>query len=100
MSKLDERSEGTTLERTNSVGHRLGWVLAMPENALGYTPGVFVKSAQVIESKGDELPRTAKECAVRAPLEESSRAKKSEGEEQESKKVWVGQGHTTPGEFV
>ena len=61
MWKLDERSGSTTLERTNSVGHRSGRVLAMPENALGYTPGVFVKSAQVIERKGDELPRTAKE---------------------------------------
>ena len=59
-------------------------------------PGVFVKSAQVIESKGDELPRTAKDCAVRAPLEESSRGKKERRREQESKKVGVGQGPCHP----
>jgi len=43
---------------------------------LGYTPGVLVKSAEVIEKTRDELPRTAKERAVRAPLAEIARGKK------------------------
>ena len=61
MSKLDERSESTTLERTNSVGHRLGWVLAMPENALGYTRVFLGKSVQDDENKGDVFRSFARE---------------------------------------
>src|SRR6267154_8837 len=34
---------------------------------LGYTPAVFVKSAQCVEKERDELPRTAKERAVCTP---------------------------------
>jgi len=61
MWKLDERSESTTLKREICVGRRLGRVLAMPENALGYTPVFWGKSAQDDEDKGDALCSLARE---------------------------------------
>ena len=63
MSKLNVRSKITTLEKRICVELRIGSVLPDP-NDRGYTPAVLGKSAQTIETKGDELALEFKEAEV------------------------------------
>jgi len=57
MSKLDERSESTTLEREICVGRRL----CRRESDSGYTRVFLGKSAQDDENKGDVFRSFARE---------------------------------------
>jgi hypothetical protein len=64
MSKLDVRSKITTLEERICVGLKIGRVLPGCENDREYASVLLRKSAQAIETKGDELALEFKEAEV------------------------------------
>jgi len=73
------------------------WAMFVLKRELrGCTRGVFAKSAQTIERKGDELQASAKECVERAPLANTARGRKERRSEREMS--W--EGTPTPGGFA
>src|SRR5882762_4606325 len=108
MSKLDERSESTTLEREICVGRRL----CRRESDSGYTRVFWGKSAQDDEDKGDafcSLARERKSESVCVAIEPSGtifgKFSWSPGEEGTIYRAPTGgdeseRGYATPGEFV